>query len=169
MVVGLRYAYRLRAGLLWSAAGKEDNRIISMYPGRSIDGRSGQENIMKFELLLAAMKSVADMIKGWFGWIANKEKQKKDSIDRTASGIGKGKPFLILVLLFVSGCAGYIYTVSTPMAFDKKDFQYVKKNQSFIVPANGYFFSDEALEKYIRSKVAQYEIDKRGFYHKGGE
>ena len=48
---------------------------------------------MKFGLILAVIKSVADMIKGWFGWQAGQEKKKKDAIDKTASGIGKGKPF----------------------------------------------------------------------------
>lgn len=120
---------------------------------------------MTFGLILAVIKSVADVVKGWFTWMAGKEKEKKDAVDKTTSGIGKGKPFAILLLLFVSGC-GYVYTVSTPMAFDADDFQYLTQDVNFPPPKKGYYFSNAALEKYIRSKIAEYEIRKRGFFHK---
>jgi len=123
---------------------------------------------VKFELILAALKSVADMVRGIFGWLATKEKDKKDAINKTTSGIGKGKPFILLVLLFVAGC-GYVYTISTPMTFDPNDFQYVKAGKRLTVPKDGYYFSNEAMEKYIRSKIAEYEIRKRGFFHKSGD
>lgn len=120
---------------------------------------------MKFELVLLALKSVADVIRGWFSWIAGREKAKKNAVDKTASGIGKGKPFVFLFLLFVVGC-GYIYTISTPMTFDPADFQQVEAGEQFTAPKDGYYFSYEAMEKYIRSKIAEYEIRKQGFFHK---
>jgi len=120
---------------------------------------------MKFELVVAAIKSVADVIKSWLSWMAGKEKKKKDAIDKTTSPIGKGKPFLVVLLLFFAGC-GYVYTVSTPMTFDSKDFQYVETGQHFEVPQDGYYFSNFAMEKYIRAKIAEYEMRKRGFFHK---
>ena len=120
---------------------------------------------MKFELVLAVIKSVADVIKGWLGWIAGKEKEKKDAIDKTTSGIGKGKPFIVLVLLFIAGC-GYVYTVSTALVFDSSDFQYLEAGQDFTPPKDGYYFSHDGLEVYIRSKIAEYEMRKRGFFHK---
>lgn len=120
---------------------------------------------MKLELIFAAIKSIGDVIKGLLGWLAGKEKQKKDAIDKTTSGIGKGKPFIWLLLLFVSGC-GYIYTISTPMTFGPNDFQHLAVDQDFNVPKDGYYFERNAMEKYIRSKIAEYEIRKRGFFHK---
>jgi len=42
-------------------------------------------------------------------------------------------------------------------------------DQQFDVPADGYFFSYAGMEKYIRSKIAEYEIRKCGFFHKEGE
>ncbi len=125
---------------------------------------------MKIELLFGALKSIADLFKGWFGRLAVKAKEKKKSVDKTTSGIGNGKPFILLLpilLLFVS--CGQILTVSTPMAFDRSEFAYVKKGEAFEVPNDGYYFEKNALEKYIRSKIAEYEIRKKGFYHKEGE
>ena len=75
---------------------------------------------------------------------------------------------LICLSLVVTGC-GYIYTVSTPLTFDPNDFQYLDTGQDFAVPNDGYYFERNALEKYIRSKIAEYEIRKRGFFHKEGE
>ncbi len=121
---------------------------------------------MKFALILAALKSVADVIKSWFSWMANKREDGRDAVDKTASSIGKGKPFIILLLLLFVGCMGYVYTVSTPMAFDPDDFQYLEAAQDFNVPKDGYYFSNEAMEKYIRAKIAEYEMRKRGFFHK---
>ncbi len=123
---------------------------------------------MTFAMILAALKSIADMIKGWFGWQASKEKEKKDAVDKTTSGIGKGKPFVWLVvgLLFMSGCYGYVYTISVPMTFDAMDFQYLQEGESFEVPKPGYYFSYDGLETYIRSKIAEYEIRKKGFFHR---
>jgi len=116
-------------------------------------------------LILAVIKSIADLLKAWFGWAAKREKEKRDAVDKTTSGIGKGMPFVLVLILLLSGC-GYVYTVSTPMAFDANDFQYVEQGQQFDVPNDGYFFERKALEKYTRSKIAEYEIRKRGFFHK---
>ena len=118
-----------------------------------------------FNLILAALKSVADVVKGWFTWQAGKEKKKKDAVDKVSRGIGRGKPFIILLLLLVAGC-GTVYVISTPIAFDTEDFQYLKTGQEFTVPKDGYYFSNESLEVYIRSKIGTYEITKRGYFHK---
>ena len=48
---------------------------------------------MKFTLILAVIKSIADLLKALFGWSAKKEKEKRDAVDDTTSGIGKGRPF----------------------------------------------------------------------------
>jgi hypothetical protein len=121
---------------------------------------------MTFDLILAVIKSVADTIRGWFVWTAGEEKKKKDAIDKTTSKIGKGKPFAVLLLLFLAGCSGYVYTVSTPIAFDANDFQMLEPSVNFIPPKKGYYFSLEASETWVRSKIAEYEIRKRGFFHK---
>ncbi len=130
---------------------------------------------MKFEFILAAIKSIADLFSKWFGWLASKDKKKRDAVDKVTRGIGKGKPFIFLFLLFIGGC-GYIYTVSTPIAFDANDFVSLEYGQVFEVPkstkydqtdeTDGYYFSNKALETYVRSKIMKYEVEKRGFFHK---
>ena len=59
--------------------------------------------------------------------------------------------------------------MSVPMAFDRADFQYLEKGQEFTVPNDGYYFENKAMEKYVRSKICEYETRKRGFFHKEGE
>lgn len=79
------------------------------------------------------------------------------------------KLLCIAVLLLLNGCTGHVFTVSVPMVFDANDFQYLQEGEQFHVPKYGYYFENKALEIYIRSKIAQYEIEKRGFFRKEGE
>ncbi len=117
-------------------------------------------------LILAAIKAVADLLSRWFGWEAKKEKERKDAVNKTTNGIGKGKTFIALALILTVGGCGYVYTVSTPLVFDSSDFADMDAGQAFTAPVDGVYFSDSALEIYIRSKIAEYEMRKRGFFHK---
>jgi len=123
---------------------------------------------MKLEFIFAAIKAIVDLLGRWLGRSANREKEKRDAVDETAKDIGRGRPFCLLMLasmLFIGGCSSYIYTVSTPLVFDPNDFQYLVPKQDFTPTKAGYYFANEALEFYIRSKIAEYEIRKRGFFH----
>ena len=125
-----------------------------------------------FTLIVTAITSVANLFRYWFEKKDEKKREKKSAVAKTTSGIGKGKPFcflsIVILLLLITGC-GYVYTISTPMTFDPNDFQYLEVGQQFEVPTDGYYFSYPALEKYIRSKIAEYEMRKRGFFHKEGQ
>lgn len=111
-------------------------------------------------LFLALLKSVSDLLKRWFGRESQKQKQKEDAAEKT----GK-KTFYCFVLLLIlcSGCS-YVYTVSTPMTFDPNDYQPLIEGQKFNVPKDGVYFSDRASELWIKAKIAEYEIRKRGFH-----
>ena len=125
---------------------------------------------MKFELIVAAIKSVADLFRMLFGRSAKKEEEKRDAVDKTTAGIGKGKTFILVAILssiILVGC-GYVHTVSTPLVFDPNDYRDLSKGEEFVLPKDGVYFSDKALEVYIRSKIAEYEIRKRGFFHREG-
>lgn len=105
----------------------------------------------------AAIAALARLLESWFGIKAEKQKDKESAASKTSK-----KTFYVLVLLLFSGC-GWTYVVSTPMTFDPNDFQPLKAEQQFIVPKDGMFFSDYAREKWIKAKIAEYEIRKRGF------
>ena len=109
-------------------------------------------------LVLAALTSVADVLKGWFGWAAKKKKEREEAAKNTS-----GKTFYALILLlFIASCRT-VYVVSTPLTFDPSDYQPLKQGQSFDVPKDGIYFSDYAKTKWIKAKIAEYEIRKRGF------
>ena len=117
------------------------------------------------KLILAAITALAKALKSWFGWITKKQKDKEDAADKTASKIGKGKPFTVLLLLFCVGCS-YVYTVSSPMVFDANDFSYLEKDKQFAPQKDGYYFSYDAIESYVRGKICEYEVRRMGFFHK---
>jgi hypothetical protein len=110
-------------------------------------------------LILAAIKSVGDCLGKIFDRQAKKQKEKEDAAKKTSS-----KTFYMLIVLCItlSGC-GYVYVVSTPMTFDPNDYQPLKAGQVFTVPQDGIYFSDYAKEKWIKAKIAEYELRKRGF------
>jgi len=119
---------------------------------------------------LLSISAVFSFMNKLFSFLKIKRKRRENAVNKTTSNIGKGHPFIILllILLTTTGC-GYIYTISVPMTFDPNDFCYLDANNDFIVPKDGYYFSNDAMEKYIRSKIAEYEIRKMGFFHKEGE
>jgi hypothetical protein len=116
-----------------------------------------------FNLLLAAIKSVADLLKGWFGKQAKEQKDKEDAAKKTSERIFYSLCLPILFFSFIGGGCRTVYVVSTPMTFDPADYQPLKKGQEFTVPADGIYFSNYAAQKWIKAKIAEYEIRKRGF------
>ena len=110
-------------------------------------------------LFLAAIKSVSDLLNSWFGFRAKQQKAKEDATEETSKHTFY---ILLLVFLFFAGC-NYIYVVSTPMTFDPNDYQPLKAGQTFTVPKDGIYFSHRAREKWLKAKIAEYEIRKRGF------
>jgi len=113
-----------------------------------------------FALLLAAIKSVSDLLRGWFGMKAKQQKKKEDAVQEASKKTFYA--FVLLFLVFIAGCVT-TYVVSIPMTFDPNDYQPLKAGQIFTVPQNGIYFSDYAKEKWIKAKIAEYEIRKRGF------
>ena len=109
-------------------------------------------------LFLAAVKSVSDLLKGWLGWQAKKQKRKEDAVKDTSKKIF----YLLIFALVFQGCS-YIYVVSTPMTFDPDDYQDLTAGEVFTVPKDGVYFSDEAASKWIKAKIAEYELRKHGF------
>jgi len=108
-------------------------------------------------LLLAAIKSVADLLNKWFGWQAKRRKDKEGAAKKTAK-----RTFYVLCVLLLTGCQ-WVYVVSTPMTFDPNDYQPLKASQIFTVPKDGVYFSNHARKKWTKAKIAEYEIRKRGF------
>ena len=104
------------------------------------------------------MKSVADLLGKWFGFSAVRQKKKENAAKKTAK-----KTFYALFILFLAVGCRTVYVVSVPMTFDPNDYRPLKASQVFTAPKDGIYFSDYAKSKWIKAKIAEYEIRKRGF------
>lgn len=111
---------------------------------------------MKIELFFAALKSIADLISGWFSREAKKKKGRKKAAHDTTR-----KQFWIFLLLLIAGC-----TRAPPvtLSFHPDDYQERKAGQTFVFPKEGFYMSEDVRKAYEAGVITEYYIRKRGFY-----